>query len=161
MSIDAVDRKLLNLIQDEFPMESEPYKKLAENLGITEGQIMSRLDRLIKIGIVRRVGAIFDSRKLGYTGTLCALRVAPHQIEKVAEIINGYNGVTHNYLREHRYNMWFTLLAAYKNEMERILSEITAKTGINDIISLPSKRLFKIKVNFKIEEGETIESGRN
>jgi DNA-binding Lrp family transcriptional regulator len=152
MEIDQLDREIINLIQLDIPLEPEPYKALAEKLGITEEKFLSRLERLIDLGAIRRLGGIFDSRKLGYTGTLCGVKAPPEKIEVTAEVINSFSGVTHNYLRDHEYNIWFTLLAKSKNEIDRIISEIKDRTGIQDIINLPSTRLYKIKVNFSVEE---------
>lgn len=151
--MDNLDRELLNVIQSDFPITKEPYKDLAKTLGTTEEEILDRLIRLTANGTIRRLGGIFDSRKLGYTGTLCAMKVPQDRIDFVAGIINGYPGVTHNYLRNHSYNMWFTLLVPNQKEIEKILDEIRTITGIREIISLPAAKLFKIKVNFDLTEG--------
>lgn len=95
-------------------------------------------------------GGLFNSRKLGYTGTLCALRVPHEDIERVAGIINEYHGVTHNYLRNHEYNMWFTMLAESENKLDELLTEIRQKTGITQILNLPAVNLFKVRVNFNL-----------
>ncbi|MHB8156957.1 MAG: siroheme decarboxylase subunit alpha [Desulfocucumaceae bacterium] len=153
MDFDTLDKELLNIIQSDFPVVSEPYSQLAAALGTTEEDILARLKRLIEGKTIRRLGGIFDSRRLGYTGTLCAMKVAPEKIEKVAGVVNGYPGITHNYLRDHEYNMWFTLLAPAAKDIETVLSEIKVKTGINEIISLPAVKLFKIRVNFDLSEG--------
>jgi DNA-binding Lrp family transcriptional regulator len=99
--------------------------------------------------VIRRIGANFTSRKLGYTSTLCAAKVAPDQIEQFAEVVNRYPGVTHNYLRRHRYNIWFTLIAESKARLEEILAEITRATGA-PVLSLPAQEIFKIKVDFPV-----------
>ncbi len=151
-SIDNIDKKLLNIIQSEFPVEKEPYKKLAKMLDITESEVLSRIHKMMKNDIIKRLGGFFDSRKLGYTGTLCAIKVNPSQVDKVSSVINKYPGVTHNYLREHEYNMWFTLLGTGKEEINSILEEIKSLAGVKEIINLPSKRLFKIKVIFRMPE---------
>ncbi|MFZ5648880.1 MAG: AsnC family transcriptional regulator [Bacillota bacterium] len=153
MELDNLDRDLLNIIQSDFPITKEPFRELANTLGTTEEDILSRLKRLTENRTIRRLGGIFDSRKLGYTGTLCAMKVPQEQIVFVSGIINSYPGVTHNYIRNHSYNMWFTLLAPGRKEIEAILAEIRDRTGINDLISLPAVKLFKIKVNFDLTEG--------
>ncbi|HBV96797.1 MAG: transcriptional regulator [Peptococcaceae bacterium BICA1-7] len=153
MVLDNLDRNLLNIIQSDFPLTTEPYKTLAEALGTSEDEVLDRLSRLIEDMTIRRLGGIFDSRKLGYTGTLCAMKVPPDEVEFAAGVVNSYPGVTHNYLRDHDYNMWFTLLARDKGEISRITGEIRKKTGIDDIISLPAVKLFKIRVNFDLTEG--------
>ncbi len=151
--MDKLDRDLLNIIQSHFPLTAEPYAELAGMLGTSAGEIIKRLEKLTENGTIRRLGSIFDSRGLGYTGTLCAMQVPPEMVEPVAEIVNGYSGVTHNYLRNHRYNMWFTLLAPDKKELGRIMEEIKARSGISEMISLPAVKTFKIKVNFHLMEG--------
>ncbi|MDW7674182.1 MAG: Lrp/AsnC family transcriptional regulator, partial [Bacillota bacterium] len=95
---------------------------------------------------------IFDSKKLGYKSTLCAIKVPEDRIEEVTEIVNSYNGVTHNYLREHQYNMWFTLIAPSDDSIQEILREMKVMTGIDDIINLPAINFFKINVNFDLNE---------
>ncbi|MCL6610630.1 MAG: AsnC family transcriptional regulator [Peptococcaceae bacterium] len=153
MDLDNLDRELLSIVQSGLPVTEEPYRELAEILGTTEEDILARLKRLVGNGTIRRLGGIFDSRRLGYTGTLCAMKVPPEKIEAVAEIVNRYPGVTHNYLRDHDYNMWFTVLAPGKEDVDRVLEEIKTRTGIADLISLPAVKLFKIRVNFDLSEG--------
>lgn len=102
--------------------------------------------------VIRRLGGVFDSRKLGYKGTLCAVKVPQDRIDEVAAVINSYLGITHNYLRDHEYNMWFTILAQSPAKVEQILKEIKEKTGIEDIINLPSQRFFKVLVNFDVRD---------
>lgn len=151
MTADQIDRKLLNLIQANFPLSPEPYREIGETLGISEEEVLSRIGKMIDSGLIRRLGGIFDSRKLGYQGTLCAMRVEENLIDKVAAAINSYPGVTHNYLREHDYNMWFTAMAQSKEKLEEMLSQIKKDTGINEILVLPAQKLFKIRVNFELE----------
>lgn len=151
MTADQIDRKLLNLIQANFPLSPEPYREIGEALGISEEEVLSRIGKMIDSGLIRRLGGIFDSRKLGYQGTLCAMRVEENLIDKVAAAINSYPGVTHNYLREHDYNMWFTAMAQSKEKLEEMLSQIKKDTGINEILVLPAQKLFKIRVNFELE----------
>jgi len=149
--MDSINYKLLEIIQDGFPISSEPYKDLAISLGVSEEEIIGRIRKLQEQGIMRRLGAIFDSRKLGYKSTLCAIKVPEEQIANVAKIINSYPGVTHNYLREHEYNMWFTLIAPSKEHIDKICSEIISESGIDDLMQLPAKRFFKIKVKFSVK----------
>lgn len=150
--IDAADRKLLNLIQRNFPLVPEPYRELARMLGVSEENILERLERLKREGIIRRLGGFFESRKLGYCGTLCALKVPPERIEEVAAFINRYPGVTHNYLRDYKYNMWFTLLAESTEKLEQIIREIKDAIKIQDFLELPAVKIFKINVNFELTE---------
>ncbi len=150
--MDNLDKQLLTLIQAEFPITPEPFKELALTLGTTEEDVISRLERFKAEGVIRRIGAIFDSKKLGYFSTLCAIRVPEDRLDEVAQIINGYSGVTHNYLRQHDYNMWFTLIAPSAQAVEDILEEMRQRAGIRDLINLPAINFFKIKVNFNLNE---------
>ncbi|MTI81978.1 MAG: Lrp/AsnC family transcriptional regulator [Firmicutes bacterium] len=151
MKLDAIDKRLLNLVQKEFPIVAQPYKELAEKLGVTEDEVIDRLKRLMDEDYIRRLGGIFDSRKLGYRGTLCGIKVPEERVEEVAAVINSYLGITHNYLREHEYNMWFTILADSPEKVEKILNEISDKTGITDILNLPAERFIKVMVNFELD----------
>ncbi|MBF7084541.1 AsnC family transcriptional regulator [Desulfallas sp. Bu1-1] len=157
MSLDHIDRNILRVIQSDFPIVSEPYKQIAATVGITEEELLARLERLQQSGIIRRLGGLFDSRKLGYTGTLCAMKVPPGDIDRVAKIIDEYPGITHNYLRDHEYNMWFTLLAESKEKIDSLLNEIKERTGISHVLNLPSLNVFKVRVNFDISEVQDAE----
>lgn len=150
MNLDSVDRKILQAVQSDFPLVPRPYLHIAEKAGVSEKEVIERIRRMQEKGIIRRLGGLFDSRKLGYTGTLCAMRVPPEDIERVASIINEYHGVTHNYLRNHQYNVWFTLLAESEAKMNSLLDEIQKRTGITDILNLPAVNVFKVRVNFDI-----------
>ena len=148
--LDEMDRLILNEIQSHFPLETRPYRVLAEKLGFSEDEVMQRVQTMKDQEIIRRIGANFNSRKLGYTSTLCAAHVQPEQMEGFVEIVNGYLGVTHNYRRDHHYNIWFTLIASSEQEIERILREITQESGVGEIISLPAEKVFKIQVDFEM-----------
>ncbi|ACX52365.1 putative transcriptional regulator, AsnC family [Ammonifex degensii KC4] len=146
------DRRLLAALQKGFSPVPEPFRELAAQVGMTEEALIARLRELKEMGVIRRLGAIIDSRKIGYTGTLCALAVPPERIPEVAEVINSYPEVTHNYVREHEtYNVWFTILAPSHERINQILQEIKEKTGITQFLNLPARRIFKIRVNFDLE----------
>ena len=113
MKLDSLDRKLLNIIQADFPLVPEPYREIGEALGITEDDVIDRIRTMLDSGLIRRLGGIFDSRKLGYQGALCAVKADRDSIDQVAALINSFPGVTHNYLREHAYNVWFTVHVSY------------------------------------------------
>jgi siroheme decarboxylase len=146
--LDDLDRTILNEIQSRFPLVSRPYAEMGKRLGATEAEILTRVRMMHDAGIIRRIGANFTSRKLGYTSTLCAARVPPESLERFAAVVNRYPGVTHNYLRKHRFNVWFTLIAESTERLAAILEEIRVASGVNDILSLPAKEIFKIKVDF-------------
>jgi len=152
MSVDQTDKQLLHLIQSNFPVVQRPYEAIGQQLGISEQEVLERIALLQQAGIIRRLGGLFDSRKLGYTGTLCALQVPKADIDRVAQIINSYPGITHNYLRNHRYNMWFTLLAPSEQHINEILTEIKQKTSLTELLNLPAVSIFKVRVNFNLSE---------
>ncbi|MEK6682143.1 MAG: AsnC family transcriptional regulator [Nitrospirota bacterium] len=149
--MDKIDKQILNKIQTDFPVAERPYKVIAEEFGLTEEAVISCVKKLKESGIIRRLGATFDSRRLGYTSTLVSAKVPVEKISDVTALINKYPGVTHNYLRENNYNIWFTLIAPSKEAIERILKTISDKTGIEEIRSLPAVNFFKVKVNFEME----------
>jgi DNA-binding Lrp family transcriptional regulator len=145
-----IEKQLLNIIQSDFPITSKPYENFADQLGLSEGEVINLIEGLKKRQIIRRVGAIFDLEKLGYKSTLCAMKVPSERLDEVAETVNSYSGVTHNYGREHEFNLWFTLIAENEEKIIEIIEEIKAKTGVQKILSLPAINLFKINVDFKL-----------
>jgi DNA-binding Lrp family transcriptional regulator len=148
--MDDIDRRILNEIQSHFPIEVRPYQVLAERLGLDEDEIIRRVQALKDEGIIRRIGGNFNSRALGYTSTLCAAAVPDHKMEAFAAAVNNQPGITHNYQRDHHYNVWFTLIAPSTADIAGILLEITRQTGVDDLISLPAEKIFKIKVDFPV-----------
>jgi DNA-binding Lrp family transcriptional regulator len=148
--MDDIDRKLLNLIQQDFPITAEPFAEVAAKLGIGETAVLERIGRLKAEGIIRRIGAVFDLRKLGFASTLCAARVSEKRIRKFVEIVNACPGVTHNYRRDDEYNVWFTLIAPGEKELAAALAGIKRETGIDDILSLRATRTFKINARFEV-----------
>ncbi len=148
--MDSIDKKLLNRIQSDFPVESRPFQTLGEELGLSEDEVLIRIKSLKDEKIIRRLGGVFDSKKLGYESTLIAMRVPQDMIEDVAKIVSAYDGVTHNYERDDVYNLWFTLICESQERIEEIIAEIRQKTGISDMLNLPATRLHKIKVKFDL-----------
>ena len=146
--LDDLDKAILNEIQSHFPIVSQPYAEMGERVGAPEEEVLRRVQALVDAGIIRRIGANFTSRKLGYTSTLCAARVPPENLESFAAVVNRYPGVTHNYLRKHRFNVWFTLIAESEARLADILQEIRETSGATEILSLPAKEVYKIKVDF-------------
>lgn len=148
MEIDAVDRRILNAIQSNFPIEQNPYNKIAENLGLTEAAVLDRVRALKAAGIIRRIGGNFVPDKLGYVSTLCAARVPVEKLDLFAEAVNEYPGVTHNYIRDNEFNVWFTFIAPSMEKIETNLDEIRRRTGVAEVLSLPATKVFKIKAEF-------------
>ena len=144
------DKSLLNLLQSNIPICSHPFAAIAEQLNTDEQTVINRLRELKSAGYLRRIGTFFDSNKLGYKGVLVALSVDVSHIKKVAETINSYAGTTHNYEREGKYNLWFTLLTSNEEREQMILSEIRNLVGVNDMLCLKSNKKYKINVQFKL-----------
>ena len=150
MDMDSIDRKLLDIIQTAFPITPRPYAVLGEKLGITEAEALARVRALKEGRIIRRLGANFQSAKLGFRSTLCAAKVPPEKMEAFVAEVNSHSGVTHNYLRKHEYNVWFTYIGPSWEAVCEALAGITRKTGV-DILNLPATKLYKIKVDFQME----------
>jgi siroheme decarboxylase len=148
--MDRIDREILNEIQSHFPIRSRPFREVGEKLGLPEKEIILRVARLKKEGIIRRVGANFNSRRLGFTSTLCAAKVPRDKLMAFVGTVNQYPGVTHNYERDGEYNIWFTFIAESAEAIERALKEIQVATGITELISLPAEKIFKIRVDFEV-----------
>ena len=148
--LDEADRRIINRIQSDFPITSRPYGEIAKELGLSEDEVLKRVQKLKAAGIIRRIGGNFVPGRLGYVSTLCAARVPADKIDLFAATVNQYSGVTHNYLRENQYNVWFTFIAPSMQEIEDRLDDIARKTGINDILNLPATHVFKIKAQFKV-----------
>jgi Transcriptional regulators len=153
--MDAFDRALLNAIQKHFPIAVNPYRNLAEMVGTTEADAFERIQRLRKEGIIRRLGGVFDSRRLGYYSTLCTAKVPEEKIPFLTDLLAKIPGVTHNYIRNHEYNCWFTLIARSETVAEKIIQTIREKLEINEVYNLPATRFFKINVNFDLSEEDT------
>lgn len=154
MALDALDRKLLNIVQGKFPITSKPYEAIAFSLGISEKEVIERLTKLKENNLIKQIRGIFDYDKLGYQGILCAVAVAEKDIKEVAEFLNKYQGVTHNYLRNHYFNIWFTLIAPSPQASQTILQEIEELERVEKLLVLPSSQVFKIKVYFDFNEVE-------
>lgn len=148
--LDDLDKAILNLIQSSFPITPRPYAAVGAELGLSEEDVVTRVQRLQQEGIIRRIGANFNSRRLGYTSTLCAAAVPPDQIDRFIAVVNRYPGVTHNYLRRHHLNVWFTLIAESTQQITAILEEMQTQSGIEKIYSFPAVRIFKIQVDFAL-----------
>lgn len=145
--LDEKDREILQMLQNGFPLVSEPYKAIGDKLWIDEYAVISRIVRLIQNGVIRYVGPFFDSRKLGYKGCLAAINVPEERIDEVAAVINRFDEVTHNYLREGSPNMWFTLITNSPERQQEILNTIKKETKIDEIMLFSSKKYFKVKVD--------------
>jgi DNA-binding Lrp family transcriptional regulator len=149
-ALSDLDRRVLTEIQAAFPIAGRPYAELAGRLGVPEVAALESVRGLRAAGFIRRIGAIFDSARLGYRSTLCAIAAPRERIGQVADLISEYPNVTHNYERADRYSVWFTLIAPSQERIDEILVDIAARSGIDDLLDLPAVRLFKIRVDFDL-----------
>jgi DNA-binding Lrp family transcriptional regulator len=149
-TMDDIDRAIINEIQSAFPITPRPYKELGRRFQLSEDEVIARVKQLKANGIIRRIGGNFNSRKLNFTSTLCAARVPREKVEDFVQVVNRYPGVTHNYLRNHTYNIWFTFIAEDMAYIEKALKAISAETGVTEIRNLPAVKMYKIKVDFEV-----------
>jgi DNA-binding Lrp family transcriptional regulator len=148
--MDEIDKKILNILQKEFPLVEQPFRIVAEKCGISEDETISRVQKMKYEGIIRRIGAVFDGAKLGRVSTLCAARVPEEKIKSFVQTVNANKNVTHNYRRNNEYNIWFTVSAATSEELEAFLTEVKEKTGVTDIMDMRVVRTFKINASFDL-----------
>jgi len=144
--MDQLDRDLLDAVQDEFPVAPAPYEVIAERCGTDAQEAELRIGCLRRQGVIRRLGAVLDSRALGMVTTLVAADVEPDAVEGVAARIDCFTETTHSYLREGRPNLWVALVAASQNAIDRILEEVGSLTGVLSVAELPATRRFKLEV---------------
>ena len=150
MALDDTNKKILNSIQLNFPIDARPYGVIAKKLGLSEKELIQRIQEMKDQGLIRRIGGNFSPDRLGYHSTLCAAQVPENKIELFTRTVNQYPGVTHNYRRENKFNIWFTFIADSVKKIEACLEEISQKTGVECILNLPATHVFKISANFKV-----------
>ncbi|MBF0194120.1 MAG: Lrp/AsnC family transcriptional regulator [Magnetococcales bacterium] len=143
-----IEWQLLNSFQHNFPMVAEPYKEIGSKLGISEDEVLFLLQKLNECGMVSRVGCVLRNGTLGVS-TLAAVEVAPEEIDRVAELINSFSEVNHNYERENAVNLWFVVTACSKERLMEILTEIENKSG-SPVLMLPMEQNFHINLGFPI-----------
>jgi DNA-binding Lrp family transcriptional regulator len=148
--MDDTDRRILNRIQSNFPVTSRPYQTIGQELELPEAEVIARVRRLKDIGIIRRIGGNFAPEKLGFVSTLCAASVPDEKLDVFTATVNRYPGVTHNYMRENHFNVWFTFIAPSMDEIEANLATIVEETGVREILNLPATRVFKIRAKFDV-----------
>ena len=146
IDLDSKDRELLNILQGDFPVEPRPYLKLGERLDLREEDVIARVDRLKRGKIIRQVSAIFDTRALGYRSSLVAMSIPPERLDKGAAVINTHPGVSHNYKRNHDFNLWFTIALLPSSDLESTVDKLHELAGATSTRILPTLHLFKIGV---------------
>lgn len=153
MKLNNEDRVLLDLLQQDFPLSSRPFEDLAVRLDMSEEKVLARVEELKNSGIIRRIGGVIDARNMGCYSALCVCRVEDRDIERAAGAINQLKGVTHNYIRSHFYNLWFTLTASSPDEAGMIVADLEKELGIT-IMVMPAIKVYKIKAAFKMGDGD-------
>jgi siroheme decarboxylase len=153
--LDDLDRKLLNLLQGKFPLAPRPFAHVAELAEVDEDEVLRRTQRLVDGRIIRQVTPIFDTRVLGYKSMLVAAKVDAEHPWRAAKIINSHPGVSHNYLRNHEFNIWFTVATEPDSKLglEGTLDVLAELTGAESVRQLPTLRLFKIRMDLEMEKG--------
>lgn len=149
VSLDRLDRRLLNDFQQGLPPGPEPFAEIAQRLGVTEAEVLERLRTLQEQGVVSRVGAVFDTHRIG-ASTLATMAVPGERLQQVAELVNSYTEVNHNYEREHAFNLWFVVTAPDDARLAEVLGEIESRTGI-EVIDLPMLEDFHIDLGFELQ----------
>ena len=148
MELDAVDKKLLNLLQTDFPLSREPFAALGSRLNISGDEVIQRLGNLKDGGIIRWISGVFDSSRLGYQSTLVAMRISDHRLDEAASVISENAGVSHNYARDHYYNLWFTLTMPKDESLPKTIDRLAELAAAEATMSLPAVRVFKRLVYF-------------
>ena len=148
MPLDFTDEALLLRLQVGFPLHPRPFRMLGDALGIPEQETMQRVARLKDDGYIRTIRASFDVERVGAASTLVAVCVNPDQIEAVAAAVNQHPEVTHDYERNHRYNLWFTIIADSRERIEELLEQTRALPGVTEVVELPVVQRFKIAAVF-------------
>lgn len=158
VKLDKMDRELLQLMQDAFPVAERPWAIFGRTLGLSEEEVFARVKKLYAEGVIRKLRTILDAQKLGScSSTLMAMKVPEDKMEYVTGIINEYMSVTHNYRREHDYNLWFTVTTCGGQDLEATVERIKQRTGIpdSDTLDLRTTHVFKIDVRFKFTDTDT------
>jgi DNA-binding Lrp family transcriptional regulator len=137
--MDTIDSQILQELQYNFPLSERPYEVTADRLQIPHSELWERTQKMLDEGVIRRIGASFDSNKLGFRSTLAAVSVEPELVDRADEIIGGFAEVTHSYLRNNAFNIWFTLIAIDEKRIEEILEQIRAPLCLekSQILNLP------------------------
>jgi siroheme decarboxylase len=151
VELDPTDLRLLDATQGDFPLSPRPFREIGERLGLDEHEVIARLQRLVDSGGLSRFGPILRSENLGGDRTLAALSVPPERFDDVATLVNAQESVSHNYEREHEYNMWFVISSEDEGDIARVVEEIEQATGLA-VINLPSLKEYKVDLRFNFQE---------
>ena len=152
--MNTLQKKILNIIQRRFPVEVRPFAVLASALESSEAEVIEQINRLKHNGIIRRIGAVFNASSLGYISTLIGAQVPSEKLEAFVCRVNALPGVSHNYGRNHQFNVWFTLTVPEEKIINETLMQLKKDCYLDHIYSLPAEKLFKIKVEFNFEDSD-------
>jgi DNA-binding Lrp family transcriptional regulator len=136
--MDACDRRIVNALQDGFPIAERPFQEVAEPLGLGEAELIERIERLCAAGLLSRFGPMFNAERLGGAVTLAAMAVPDERFDAVAAAVNAHPEVAHNYARRHRLNMWFVVAAETPDRIPAVIAEIEAETGL-PVFNMPKQ----------------------
>jgi siroheme decarboxylase len=151
IDLDPTDLRLLDASQGGFPLVNRPFAELGKRVDLTEGEVLARLQRLLDEGGLSRFGPILRSENLGGDRTLAAIKVPAQRFDEVSEIVNGHESVSHNYERDHEFNMWFVISSEDESDIARVISEIEKAAGLA-VINLPSLEEYKVDLRFDFQE---------
>jgi siroheme decarboxylase len=157
--LEDADRELLNAVQWNFPIEPRPYAVLGERLGIDEAEVQARVARVKDVGVLRQLSAIFDTRALGYGSSLVAAKIEPDHIDDAAAVISRHPGVSHNYKRNHAYNLWYTIAVPPGDSLEEHIDVLHGESDALVTRKLPTLKLYKIGVKLDMT-GQTAADAR-
>jgi len=149
MKVSLLAQQLINAYQRGFPLCSRPFLQLAKEFEVSEDEVINCLTQLEESGILSRLGAIFNHQQAG-ASTLAAINAPSEQLDTVADIVNGFSGVNHNYAREHQYNLWFVVTASNQVNLAQMIAEIEQATGF-EVLVLPMEKSFHIDLSFKVD----------
>ncbi|MEI6559210.1 MAG: AsnC family transcriptional regulator [Rhodospirillaceae bacterium] len=146
--LDELDRRLLDAYQHDFPVDERPFLTLARSLGRSEDEVLARFSRLTDAGMIARIGAAFRPNRVG-ASTLAAMAVPPATLDRVADLVSGYDEVSHNYVRDHVINLWFVVTAGSAGRVDAVLAEIGKRTGL-PVLDLPMTRSYRVDMGFPL-----------
>ena len=147
--LDVVDRMIVNRLQDSFPLCERPFQAAARQLGLTEDDLLQRLQRLSREGVLTRFGPLYQIERTGGVFVLAAMQVPEAELEPVAAIVNAHPEVAHNYLREHRFNLWFVVAAETLEQVDRVVSTIEVDTG-HPVLVMPKLREYFLDLRLPV-----------
>ena len=150
MHLDSIDKKLLDLMQTQFPLAAEPYANLGKRLGIDSDEVIHHVEQLKAEGIIRQISPVLDARRLGYQTTLVAMKIDETQLDRAERLIGQHAGISHGYERDHYFNFWFTLAIPFTADIESELEQLTSPIGAEAVFALPAVKVFKIGAYFNM-----------